>query len=415
VKQRLLLSWIAACLLLPGSGAGALHAQTIAEPPAAQRVDAATAAPAVERLSPAERNLLAYWRSHPREPREYVLDKFDQGRKWVFLGEYHRVRHDVELVLELIPTLHRSSRVRHLALEFLCRERTEEANRLVTRPDYDRRRTIDFFRDQFPSWGYEEYLQIFEATWKTNRELAGSKGPFRLIGLHPCVDWERIHYGRDEAERARELDKQNRYDELMAEALEAQLLSRGVPALVYTGIAHSTAKFREYRAGTDQPLPRMGNLVYRPPYQEDMFFIALHAPFWDAASSRDVYPFDGVLDRLMLIYGRNLGFDVVGTPFETLRHARPAPRSQTAYSFGELFDGYIIHRTPIKEYQGITCIEDWIVSEAQYEHFWKHLANKEASKRFAEASFADYRRDHCTASADYGAGFKRRFRDLPDP
>jgi hypothetical protein len=359
-----------------------------------------------------EDRLLAYWREHPLSPRAYVLAKF-QHNDWVFLGEYHRIRHDALLVSSLIPALHEQTRVRHLAMEFLCRNRTDEANRLITSADFTRRQAIDFFRDQFVAWSYEEYLDIFLTAWESNRRLARERGPFQLVGLHPCPDYEVLNYGEDEAAAA-ERDKQQRYDEIMAEALEEALLSKGLPALIVTGIAHSTAKFPEYWVGSDDQLVRMGNLVYREPYRDRMHFIALHAPFYDSGTDRDIYPFDGVLDRLMLGYGRDIGFDVVGTPFADLRHQNPSPRSITSFSFGELYDGYVIHAEPLKETVGVTCIRDWIVNEEQYRDFWRNLTNKEASIYFSEIPFEQFQQDHCAPRADHGVEFRRRFRTLPD-
>jgi hypothetical protein len=369
----------------------------------------------VSPLSPGDRaRLLEHWQKYDRAPQDYLVGKFRDNR-WVFVGEYHRIRHDVELIGSLVPVLHETTDVRHLAWEFLCRDRTEEANRLVTAETYDRETTVDFFRGQFPGWSYQEYLDIFEQTWKSNRRFAKERGPFRLVGLHPCPDYELIHYGSDaEAVRA-ERRKQERYDEIMAEALEEKVLRPGHKALVYTGIAHATGKFREYRIGTEDQLVRMGNLVYRQPYKKEMFFVCLHAPFWDSAARKEIYPFDAVLDELMLELDRDIGFDVIGTPFETLVHRERSPHSITSYRFGELYDGYVIFRQPIKQYVGVTCIDDWITDETQLRQFARNLANKEASERFSETPFPEFRRDFCAPRPDHGVEFRRRFRNLPDP
>jgi hypothetical protein len=358
-------------------------------------------------------HLLEYWEAHDRSPQEYLADKF-RDKRWVFVGEYHRVRHDVELIASLVPVLHETTDVRHLALEFLCRDRTEEANRLVTAASYDRERMIDFFRGQFRGWGYEEYLDIFRRTWESNRTLAEERGPFRLVGLHPCIDWETIHYGTDPEVVRVEKRKQEQYDEIMAEALEESVLRPGHKALIFTGIAHATGKFVEYRIGTEDQLVRMGNLVYREPYKKGMFFVCLHAPFYDGAAGKEIYPFDGTLDELMLRFGRDIGFDVVGTPFEGLVHAERSPHAITSYSFGELYDGYVIFRTPIKAYEGVTCIEDWITNEEELRDFARNVSNREASLAFSEVSLEEFRRDHCAPRPDHGTEFKRRFRKLPD-
>ncbi len=357
-------------------------------------------------------DLLGVWRDDYRTPQEYIVSKFED-HNWVVLGEYHRIRHDVQLVSSLIPVLHRETAVRRLALEFLCRERTEEASRLVTAEEYDRREALEFFRDQFAGWPYHEYLEIFEQAWASNRKYAADRGSFELVGLHPCIDWERVHYG-SEAEAAVEKAKQQRYDEIMAESLEESVLEPGHKALVFTGIAHATGKFTEYRFGTDQPLVRMGNLVYREPYRSKLFFVSLHAPFWDSAREKDIYPFDGVLDRLMLEFGRDVGFDVVGTPFENLLHRHAGRHSITWYRFGELYDGYVIFRTPIKEYTGVTCIEEWIEDEADFEHFWRNVSNKKASEAHSRTPFDEFKRDFCAPRPDHGDEFRKRFRRLSE-
>ena len=93
--------------------------------------------------------LMGYWQSNQLSPLEYLTQKFRQER-WVIVGEFHRVRHDVQLIASLVPRLHETTDVRHLALEFLCRDHTVEANRLVSADSYNRGQMIDFFREQFP-------------------------------------------------------------------------------------------------------------------------------------------------------------------------------------------------------------------------------------------------------------------------
>jgi hypothetical protein len=363
--------------------------------------------------TPDRTQLLQHWQSEHRTPQNYIAGKF-RDKSWVFLGEYHRIRHDVNLIVSLVPILHETTDVRHLAMEFLCRDLTAEANELVTAETYDRERSIDFFREQFPGWGYEEYLEIFHSVWESNRRLAQERGTFRLLGLHPCIDWETINWGTDPVAARAERRKQERYDEIMAEALEENLLRPGHKALVFTGIAHATGKFAEYRMGTEEQLVRMGNLVLREPYEREMFFVSLHAPFYDHAAKKEIYPFDGILDELMLSFEKDIGFDVGGTPFADLRHRERAPRSITAYSFGELYDGYVIFSTPVKEYVGVTCIDDWVTDEQELRQFARKLTNKDASERFSKVSLTEFRSDHCAPRADHGVEFRRRFRNLPD-
>ncbi len=363
---------------------------------------------------PSTKKLLQYWEDHHLSPQDYIVEKF-RDFDWVFLGEYHRIKHDLDLVAFLIPLLHEKTDVRYLAWEFLWHEASARANELVTAPDYDRDEMVDFFRNQNPTWSYEEYLNIFKAIWQSNKRFAEERGPFQMVGLHPGIRWEVIHYGKDPEAVKKEKDKQDNYDGMMAKWLEEDLLKKGKKALVSTGIAHSTAKFKEYWVGQDgKQLVRMGNMVFKAPYQSKMFFIALHAPFFDSAVRKDIYPFDGILDRFMRKFQRDIGFDVVGTPFEDLTHPTRSPFSITAYNFGELYDGYIIFRTPIKEYTGMTCIPDWLENEKEFEHYWRNISNKEASIEFSKIPFNEFKKTFCSDNPVYGNSFARRFRRLPD-
>lgn len=398
-------------LLVPASGDVELS-----DDPAVHRIleDLATGSrEPLQAQTATEDSLLAWWRSTGQPPLEYVLEQFDSA-DWVFLGEYHRIRDDVRLVADLIPALHTRTHVRDLALESLCHTMSDAANELITADLWDRGAVIDFLRDQDPSWPYEEYLELYRIAWESNHSFAADRGVFRFVGLHPCIDWEVINYSDDPEAVELERVKQLEYDEIMAAELETHLLEVDRPALVFTGIAHSTARFTEYRHGTDQPLVRMGNLVLREPWAHRMFFIALHAPFWNAATNSEIYPFDGVLDRSMLAYRSPVGFDVGGSPVESLSHQHRSERTITAHTFGELYDGYIIHSTPLKEVMGVTCIADWIETAAEFRHFWRNLPNREASVRFSNIPLVDFRRDFCAPRPDHGLLFRNRFRKLPD-
>jgi hypothetical protein len=93
-------------------------------------------------------------------------------------------------------------------------------------------------------------------------------------------------------------------------------------------------------------------------------------------------------------------------------HARRSARSITSYEFGELYDGYIMHATPLRETVGVTCIPDWIVTEEQFHHFWRSMPNGRASERFSAMPLSEFRRDFCAPSADHRLLFRQRFRTL---
>ena len=54
-------------------------------------------APAQAKPQPDEKTLAAHLKSHWKTPEDYVISKFKKYNI-VFLGEFHRITHDVELV-----------------------------------------------------------------------------------------------------------------------------------------------------------------------------------------------------------------------------------------------------------------------------------------------------------------------------
>jgi hypothetical protein len=62
----------------------------------------------------------------------------------------------------------------------------------------------------------------------------------------------------------------------------------------------------------------------------------------------------------------------------------------------------------------MTCVADWIETPQDFEHYWRNLTNKEASQEFSKIPFEEFRATFCSDNPDYGDGFARRFRRLPD-
>jgi len=49
--------------------------------------------------------LLGYLKQNHKSPEDYVLAKF-KDHQIVFVGEYHRIKHDAEFIQHLIPRLY---------------------------------------------------------------------------------------------------------------------------------------------------------------------------------------------------------------------------------------------------------------------------------------------------------------------
>ena len=258
-------------------------------------------------------------------------------------------------------------------------------------------------------------MRIFQSAWESNRRH-DKDDPFTFVGLEPTYDYEVMHFSTDTAKRAAETEIREHRDPRMASYLENDVLSKNRKALVYMGEYHTTAKFKRYELDdNNQPtiIARMGNLIYKEPYKGRMFFVRLHAPFEDGNSY--IFPFNGRLDRLMKRFKRDIGFDVVGTPFADLADDTPLLQTIRSYKLGELYDGYIIFKEPLKETMGVTCIKDWVATPDEYRFFWRHIAKEKSAHYYGDLSFEEYLKQHCAPNdGDYGDGFKRRFAHLPD-
>jgi len=314
-------------------------------------------------------SLRAYIRANHVMPEDYVISKF-KDHDVVFLGEHHRIRHDVKLVQNLIPRLYQAG-VFTLATEFARREDQPLIDQLLNGVTYDESLARQIAFNQYVLWGYGEYVDIYKVAWKLNRQLSKDKRRFRILGVNCSADWSF-------------LQKQEDFDnpEVMAKiwrgCSEAQwgkvildeVVAKGEKALVYSGIHHA---FTEYR----QPIInqaklsfirfgelRMGNYVYNA-IGKRAITIFLHAT-WPSAEGYGkprVYAADGYIDEAMAEMEpslRRTGFDTRGTPFGTL----PGRTSLYKYGYDQFTlstfcDGYI-YQLPLSSYQGVTPIKKFV-------------------------------------------------------
>lgn len=66
----------------------------------------ASVKPMREITSEEKQEFIQYLKSHWKTPEDYVIEKFSD-HDIVFIGEYHRIKHDAELIQNLIPRLYK--------------------------------------------------------------------------------------------------------------------------------------------------------------------------------------------------------------------------------------------------------------------------------------------------------------------
>ncbi len=325
-------------------------------------------------LSPAlENELASYLKNHFQTPEEYVVSKF-ADHDIVFLGEMHRVRHDVVLVQRLIPILYRNG-IFNLGIEFACYRDQPLIDSLINSVEYDPSLAKKVLFNQLVTWCYREYADLFKAAWQLNRSLPDSARKFRIVGLNAYTDWSFINTEADLHNpeiHARAFPDGNG-DKMMGKVVLKEFVAKDEKALIYCGLHHAFTRyyqpiFNEYKKKFDTFIKnRMGNIVYRS-IGDRAFTICLHQP-WSSAqgwSAPLVYPADGIIDALMKKLGPDyypVGFDTRGTPFGKL----PGKTSLYHYGYenftlGDLCDGYIFVK-PLSQYQSVHHIHGFINKE----------------------------------------------------
>ena len=286
-----------------------------------------------------------YLNENGQSPGKYVASKFEQY-DYVFLGEYHRNKQDVDFVTSLIPDLYKNG-VRNIAYEFYAYTSQRIVDSLLIAKEWNEK----FLYEELSNfsnitWGYTEYLNIFKKVWEFNQSLNPDQPKFRIVLLgylyNPCKSGLEMFGGHDP-------------DAFHADILEKEVISKQEKSLIYCGMHHAFTKYRQpiirRRKFYGLNDGRMGNIINRK-YPEKTFTIFLHSP-WDSnkGSYRQVVkPVNGAIDYLMGLFNNNpMGFDVKNTVIGTLT------ANNTYYAIGydnfkleDFCDGYVF-LLPYKE------------------------------------------------------------------
>ena len=360
-------------------------------------------------VTPAEKDKLsAYLKSHWMSPEDYVMSKF-RSHDVVFIGEYHRIKQDGELIHRLIPRLYQAG-IYNLGIEFACSEFQDQADKLVTAPEYDADLARRLMFQFFSAWGYTEYMDIYRRAWELNRSLPQGKPKFRVVGLNYKPDWTALEETMT-PELWKKVWHKGDNDEYMAGVILKEFVDKKLKALVYSGSHHAFTRYHqpvvdfEKKAVIRLNSKRMGNLV-REKITGKVFNIFLHSPWSTKASFEEHnYPAAGVVDRIMSDFEtKRIGFDVQGSPFGEIHDP------DTYYAYGhdsftlaDFCDGYIFQKH-FKDYEGCT-VDEHFITEKNLDEAVRNFPNF-ASRKFVKTpqDILDFMKSD--------ADMKRRFRDL---
>jgi len=318
---------------------------------------------------PTSEELVKYILKYQQTPEDYIISKFTD-HDVVFLGEFHRIRHDVELVQGLIPVCYKNG-IRVLALEFANRKDQPLIDSLLSLPSYDESIARLVASRSAVEWAYQEYLDIYKAAWALNSQLPRDAPRFRIVAVNCAGDWSIIRTRQDqENDSLRRLvwERCPGGEKEMAYVILKQAW-KGEKVLVYSGIHHAFTRYiqpivnQEGNFTDFNPDERMARYVYLR-LGPRAFTVFLHSAWYAARWERGfLKPVNGVIDSVMATLGDKftpVGFDVKESPFGLL------PDSASLYQAGyadfrlqDFCDGYIYQR-PFKQYEVVRFVEDFI-------------------------------------------------------
>jgi hypothetical protein len=333
-------------------------------------------------------------------PEEYLVGKF-ADHDVIFLGEVHRIKHDVDFVMGLVPYLHENG-IYFLGTEFARREDQRLIDSLLAGPEYDETLAREITFRQSPFWGYQEYVDIFKAAWEVNRRIEEKARidedaeRFRILALNDSPEWWHIEkeVDRDDGAVMKKVWAGGG-ENLWARVILDSAVARGNKILVHCGIHHAFTEYKQpvYVGGKFLRFDdsRAGNHVFRE-IGKRAITVFMHAGWYaEKGYTMDVVrPADGIIDAAMeLLEDRYLpvGFDTRGTPFGDL------PGETSVYKHGydtftlaTFCDGYIYHM-PFAEFECVTPILDF-VNDSNIDRARKNASNP----RFRDATVERFSR-----------------------
>jgi hypothetical protein len=291
-------------------------------------------APPAAAFAPVLRFAEASWRS----PGNYVLSAF-QRHDVVLLGEFFKIRQDVQLAHDLIPQLYAAG-IRNLGIEYALSDDQAEIDSLVTAPAWDEGRARAITFHWLVTWGYQEYVGLYKAAWEVNRARPAGARPFRIVALNVRQNWEYLTDQKDLTDPAvvARIFSNGVPEAHMADVIDREFTRAGQKALVFCGTQHIFTRYRSQayeKNAAEMKLPetrRMGNIVYDR-IGGRVFSISLHAPWPDETQKSGLtWAASGAIDALIDALPpdkRSGGWDLPARRLERSRSAAaPTPRRE---------------------------------------------------------------------------------------
>ncbi len=318
-------------------------------------------------------SLVSFAQASWKSPEDYVTGLFDR-REVVFLGEFYKIRQQVQLVSALIPKLYAKG-VRNLGIEYALSESQPDIDALLSAPSWDEAKARRITFTWVVTWGYQEYIDIYHAAWTLNHGLAAGAPRFRIIALNVRQDWTLVKTDADlqNSDTVHKVLANGIPDQHMAEVLKKEVLDKGEKALVFTSLQHAFTRYhsKDYEKNMKDKgfaeVRRFGNIIAER-IGSRAVTVAFDSPWPDPSAKTGLaYPAEGAINAMVtaLPAGRQSGgWDTAGTPLGDL------PIRSSSYLSGyqsltlaQFCDGYIA-LGPITSFQVTTPIPDFVPADA---------------------------------------------------
>ncbi len=327
----------------------------------------------------------AYLKVNGKPPIEYVIDKFKK-HDVVILGEPHQVKEVCEFVGQLIEPAYHQGGVRYLAMEVFKYKNTALANRLVTGESYDEELALRLLRDcGWPEWGFQEYIDILKAVWQVNQKLPPEAEKIKVVCMDSDWDGSVLRTGKTLWKLPGIFYRMATRDKFMAKVLDWSVVKKGKKVLVHVGAHHDFTHYRQPVARNGKLIaevsPRFGCILHEK-YSERIFQVCLHYQHTrpeeltrgdNSLGTRQ--PLGGLLEEMFVLNGNiPIGFDVVGSPFASLRDNESYYFTYQKYVvFSDIARGYVLLK-PMKQLHGVSWADGFVNKEnfEQWEDFlWR--------------------------------------------
>jgi len=308
------------------------------------------------------------------DPYDYVLHEFD-NHDIIFLGENHRIKHDLFFMQELIPLLYQKG-IRNMGFEFALNQDSLLIKDLITNKEFfDQEKANQIIFNLSPFWGFKEYVDLFRAAWEVNRDLPDDAEKFMIYGIMHDFDFSEMKSKSDESNKEIMLKVRKGVDkpeQFMANCILDDFVRKNKKALIYCGIHHAFTGYHGHG--------RRVGVIVKEEIGDRTMTISLHYP-WSGRkgfTARSVYPVNGFIDAFIRQHKSKeyaFGINVNETAFGDLLDS-------TSYYIGEDYlvlssfcDGYV-YLNAFSSAEGVT-IQDDFINKNNYKYAHTQLPNPE--------------------------------------